>query len=140
MGSRGSGSVARVARRETRPHEEREPLVHRARQRESPPDVSNPRSCMRNVAAWSVFIASYVPMGSGNVQSMTPDPAGTSLSTPFSDTIAGRVNSSRIVSAEYGTPKAPATIGQVDRPVHQVDRTDRPLVQPVGTRAARARS
>jgi len=54
-----------------------------------------------------VYIAGWRPTGSGKSHSATPDPAGTSFSSPSSNTMAGRVNSSITVSAEYGTPNPP---------------------------------
>ena len=81
---------------------------------------------------WSVYIAGCVPTGSGNSQSTTPEPAGTSSASPSSNTIAGSVNSSsdrlgRVRHAEPG-----GVLAEVDGPVHHVDRTHRALVEPVG--------
>ncbi|MGQ0669262.1 MAG: hypothetical protein ACT4PO_06280 [Actinomycetota bacterium] len=45
-----------------------------------------------------MYIAGSTPSGSGNSHGTTPEPAGTSLISPSSNTIAGIVNSSRIVS------------------------------------------
>src|SRR5919198_956956 len=62
----------------------------------------------------SVYIADCTPTGSGKSHSITPEPAGTSPSSPSSKTMAGRVNSSSTVSAEYGTandPLSPAGAG-----------------------------
>ena len=73
----------------------------------------------------SVYIAGCVPIGSGNAQSITPDPASTSRSSPSSNTTAGRVNSSRMVSAEYGTPNAPPPSDRSTAPsTRSIDRTE----------------
>ena len=83
-------------------HEEDEPLVDRSRQREPPTHVADPGDRpgkggrLRVQRVHRRLRADRL----GEGPSITPDPASTSRKRPSSNTIAGRVNSSRIVSAE----------------------------------------
>ena len=103
-----------------------------------------------------VYTASNSPSGSGNRYRIGPDPAGTSFSSPSSNTTAGAVNSSRIVSAEYGMPNSwsPSSIAPSRMSIESISSNlgsvslammlDRPGQHPTpataGTPAARNRS